>query len=205
MGKNWSKKPGSRKLSSVIDQEEMAQIYALTGSKSEVARRMGCCISTVTKHLAKVPEAKIVRLRAALAEEMASEVSQKAKDILREIQPVDYKTRLNEAGLPTGGPNLMQKTTSFAIMTDKAIRLEEHAQAIQERATSGAVSSIVPQDVGSLIAAIKNKISSIDVLRVTMGDSVGDDLKRRADMLVEQATQAELAAPAKQIDFDNPA
>jgi hypothetical protein len=196
-GKHQGKEP------SAYDREAIVQLYALTNNKSEVARRLGYHIRTVTKHLREATPKEIAAAREMTVGRLAGKIHEKAEALIDSVTEKDWENGTDKQGKRTG-PSLMQKVTAAAILTDKRIALGNFINAAREEASAG-TGALVPQDIPGLISSIQNKIKTIDVLRVQFRDENAADLKARADKLLEQAV-AELHPVEVEVldDFDNP-
>ncbi len=184
----------SRKVDALTRQGAL-QIWALTENRAEACRRMGIARGTMDSIIKAATNKEIETARQITSQQLEGKIHEKAEMILDSIGPDDLKKA-----------NLMQKTTAFAICADKKVALSTLIRINRQESAENRAERLIPQDINGLISAIKNKVSSIDVLRVQFRDSAAEELTAKATKLLEDAAQAELAQPitVEILDLDRP-
>lgn len=192
---NFVKGPRQSRKIDALQRQGALQIYALTENKAETCRRLGIARETLNSIIKGASNKDLEDARRTTSQQLEGKIHEKAEMIIDSITEADLKKA-----------NLMQKTTAAAILTDKKVALGNMIRASRQETADLSANRMIPQDVNSLIAAIKNKVSSIDVLRVQFRDDSATELTAKANRLLEEAAQVELSrqAAVEVIDLDRP-
>lgn len=158
--------------------ETIYTVYQATRNKAKTARECGVSQNAVYRVIAHVESNLPVQKQQALAKEgaavMKEVVTDKAYEILESISEDDLKSgrieERNAKGEITGyryfGPNLLQKATAIGILTDKVKVLHDLGRGVSEDVASGGL--MMPETADQLLAAIKNRVSSISMLQINL-------------------------------------
>ncbi len=199
--KKKTRRKGAGKPVSRRRQEKMLQLYAIEGTYSAVARRMGISPHTVKKYVDQMlqeKDPKVMRARQERLAQLASKVHNKAEEIIEAIAPEDLESGRefvrdedgNIVRVVQYGPSLMQKVTAAAILTDKIKVLRETEGLMEQGVNDGSV--LMPSDIGSLVSGIKSKLKSISVLNVRFEEDHPDLSQRIQEKLEEAEIEAEI-------------
>lgn len=196
------------------EQEELFQVYAVTGNKRETARQLQLAEKTVYKYIKQAPPAQVKKARQTALVELAEETHDVALQIVRSIKPVDFDSgRIairdrdgNLTGYRYYGPTLLQKVTSVAILEDKLKVLEDVRHSLSESQSQGEM--LTPSDARILMDGIQLKLKRLKIIDAQF-ENHNPDLAQRAQQALEEAEIVAAAKPAdaEVIDtsrFDNP-
>ena len=181
MKKSKPKGTNQGKKISPSDLEAARQLYAVYGSKREVARKMGMCEKTVGKILNDVSSAEFDKARAESALETAGRVQ---AVVHRVIDKVD-DAKIDRASLP-------QAFIAIGIGIDKIERLQQHARALRDQRQD--VGLFTPQSIQALISSVKGKVNQLTIL--------GIKIEQQAPELAERLQEAMLVAEAGTSEAD---
>lgn len=197
------------------EHEEILQLFAVTGNKTEVARKMGITRQTVANHVRRAEEeGRLAKVRERALTELAGRVHGKALQVLDSITPADMESgRLpirdrdgNLVGYRQYGPSLMQKVTSAAILTDKIKVLQDCRQDLENAANTGVAALPIPENVQDALGQIKQRISRLRILDLQFENKNPETASKLQDIAAQAGLQDEaIPADFEELDFDNPA
>lgn len=205
---------GRRYGSNQLTKAEDELIYQLTqslGNKSEVARQMGVTNKTVYASLARTERKKsptqLQEMRQIAAHALTESIDDQTHRILDSISDDDLKSGRIEIKDKDGnvvdykyyGPSLLQKTTSVGILTDKLRVLRDLQKEVGNDLGSGAL--LMPESADQLLAAIKSRVESIQVLQVNLRKD-HPDLATRLEPIMEIQAEAEAVVNDARFPFD---
>ena len=186
------KKPikGTHASGSRIDEvkrESVRQTYALTGNKSETARREGVSLRSVYNILGERSPLEMEEQRIDTLSKVASRVHTQADKVMDALEK-DTK------GLDSA--TFMQKTTGFAILVDKSLALDKHLaerNAQMQARLEGGEDRFLPKDVQGLADLLSNRIQSVDILmaRIRTRDPDNEVAQKAKDLMSRAQKMAE--------------
>lgn len=194
-----------------FQQEMIVQAYAMTGNKSEVARRMKLSYPTVNRILKKAEtDPVLLKARADVMSHLGGKVYKKTEEILDSIGAQDiesghikkYDEEGNLESVRSYGPSLMQKVTSAAILSDKLRVLHDTKRAILDDGGAQPGALPLPGNVQDALKLIGEKVKRLRVIDVQLHDKVPDLATKVQDIAVRASNISD--ADFEELDFDNP-
>lgn len=146
----------------------------------------------------------VKRARARALEAAANAAGEKASMALESITPDSLKhdrieirdAEGNLREVKHSGPTAMQNATTYGILTDKAIKLQDRAAEMRgERRVE-----LSPDSIGELIGSLLGRIENIENLNI----NIGSDLSPLKDKLADLQDKA-VDAQFEEVDDESPA
>ena len=190
-----SRRPKTQQKRPILNsvKETAVQLRAMGHTYNEIADKTNISYQSVENILKKWapnnPE-RVKKARAKALEELAGELTAKAREALDHITPDsmthDRVVRRNEAGeiiaVQHSGPNGLQLTTQAGILIDKAMSVQDKAAQLRGENTG----TLGPSDFAQLIETINGRINRLTDLKVDF------DAGKLQAQVIELADRAQL-------------
>lgn len=158
---------------SIPVKEDIHKLRALGFTYNSIASKLGISYATVEYWLKKAKnDPDIIKAaRAKAYEEMAGEVTEKAREALQHITPdslthdrvVHYDEHGNVKSVAHSGPTGQQIALTYGILQDKAAQLLDRADTIRDGGARGALN---PADLKALLESAGGSIKRLQMLNV---------------------------------------
>lgn len=171
--------------------EDIHKLRALGWSYNNIAHELGISYGTVEYHLTKAKTAPdvIKAARAKAYEQMAGEITEKARGALDKITPdslthdrvVQYGPDGEIKSVQHSGPTGQQIAITAGILLDHANKLQDRADFINDGGAQGALN---PGDLKALLDSVGGSIKKLQVLNIDIDGLRG--MEAQFDTLSQQ-------------------